>query len=221
MRISKIIPTILVAVFGAVFVAAALAQSGFVQSGYLEDYSLLQPDSKRPGVYIHKKANFNPELYSAVMIGGIELWWAPDSEYKGIQPDKAQEVTANFRRRLEQWVGTQKKVVRQPGPGVMLVNVAITNLKAKRPKRSVLNYTPAGLAVTGAKNLAGKDYALADAYLEGELVDTESGEGVAMVVVTRLGERVTRLRKNKKMSWESIGEDLDDYAKHFSQEVLR
>jgi len=182
---------------------------------------LLRMDQERPGVYMYKASTFDPMRYSGVMIGGIELWWAPDSEYKGIQPEQAQEITAKFRQRLEQWIATKKKVVRQPGSGILLLNVAITNVKAERPDRKLLNYTPAGLAVTGAKKVAGKDYALADAYLEGELIDTANGDRVAMIVVTNLGERVSRFRKKKKMSWESIQEDLNDYAKEFSQDVIR
>ena len=61
------------------------------------------------------------------------------------------------------------------------------------------------------------DYALAEAYLEGELVDSANGERVASIVVTNVGERVTRFRKKEKMSWDSIEEDLNDYAKEFSQ----
>jgi hypothetical protein len=213
---------ILIAVIGSgmLMVTTGLAKESFVESGYLKDYSMLQPDPEREGVSMYKMSGFNPADYDAVMVGSIELWWAPDSEYKGIQPEKSQEVTAHFRERLEEWIGTKKKVVRSPGPGVLLLNVAITNLKAKRPNRKLLNYTPAGLAVTGAKKLKGNDYALADANLEGELVASESGDDLAMIVVTRLGERITKLRKKKKMSWESIEEDLDDYAKSFSQEVL-
>ena len=76
-------------------------------------------------------------------------------------------------------------------------------------------------AVTGAKKVAGRDYALAQAYLEGELIDSSSGERAAAIVVTNLVERVSRFRKKDKMRWDSIEEDLNDYAKEFSQEVIR
>ena len=217
----KLLKRIPCVVGGLMIAASVMAQSEVTQSGYLQDYAQLQPDPERPGVFTYESMNFKPGQYDAIIVGSIELWWAPDSKYKGIQPERAQEVTTNFRRRLEEWIGTRKKVVRQPGPGVLLLNVAITNMKAERPNRKLLNYTPVGLAVTGAKKARGNDYALADAYLEGELINSKTGEDVAMIVVTNLGERITRLRKNVKISWDTIEEDLNDYAKQFSEDLLR
>jgi len=94
---------------------------------------------------------------------------------------------------------------------VLIVRLAITNLKMKKKKRGLLGYMPIGAAITAMKDIAGKRITLSDATIEAELLDGESGERLG-TLVDSLSETVS---KKYKPSWASLEQALTFYAKRF------
>ena len=91
------------------------------------------------------------------------------------------------------------------------MQLALTNVYAKRPKRGVLASAPIGLAKIGVKKARGKDYAVTGAQLEAELRDATTGERVGAILVTELATPGA-----DDMTWEQILETLDRYAERLA-----
>ena len=98
-----------------------------------------------------------------------------------------------------------------PGDKTLVFRLAISNVYAKRPDRKLLHYTPVGVIGTGAKKAAGRDYALSTAAFEGELIEGETGQTVAALVATNLGESLAKDGSGDR-KWSDIQEYLRDYA---------
>ena len=80
------------------------------------------------------------------------------------------------------------KVVDQPGPSVILVRLALTDLEMKKKKRRLLAYTPIGAVVKAGADAVKEAMDKVDITgmtLQGELLDGETGEVLAALVVPR------------------------------------
>ena len=193
--------------------STALAQSDFVESGFLDDYSILQPDPERPSVRMYVKPGVNFSDYDKVLIADIVLFLHPESEYQGISARKMNEVTGEFANYVREKVKPRREVVTEiaPGDNVVVFRMAISNVYAKRPSRGIIGYTPIGLATSGVKKAAGSDYVLLTAALEVEAIDGQTGELLGALVGTKLGENLAKVKTGER-KWADIQAELREYA---------
>jgi hypothetical protein len=105
-----------------------------------------------------------------------------------------------MKQALVQVLSKDWQIVHQPGTDVAQVNLAVTNIELKHKKRGLLGYTPIGLVATTAGNLAGKRMTLGNASLQGEVIDSASGNLVNLFAVEKIGE----FDDKKGMSWEDV-----------------
>ncbi|NIP22716.1 MAG: DUF3313 domain-containing protein [Phycisphaerae bacterium] len=195
-------------------VGSVFAQSSdYVESGFLQDYSILEPDPERPAVRMHVLPGINFGDYDKVLIADIVLFLHPESEYQGISARKISEVTSEFQNYVLDSIKARRELVTEiePGDKVIVFRAAITNVYAKRPKRGVLGYTPIGLVHTGVKKAAGSDYVLSTAALEVEALDGQTGEILGSLVATKLGETLAKAKTGER-KWEDIQAELREYA---------
>lgn len=178
-----------------------------VGAGYLEDYSQLKADESRHGTYFWMDPSFHPKNYRAVMVGPIEVWYHPESKYKGIRPEELSLLSQELRETLLKRLAEGFDIVREPGSGTLLINAAIVDLGARRPDKKLRNFLPIGIVTTGIKSGLGKNYVLSGSALEAELVDTQSGKRVGLIVVKNLGTR-----RQDTTTWEQIQTHFDEYA---------
>ena len=104
-------------------------------------------------------------------------------------------------------------VVSKPGPHVLWLRIAITNVYVKKKKKSLLSFTPIGLAVTGVQALAGKNISLVDATIEVEMLDSQSNERLGVLIDKQSAS--AEKKKKKKTSWEEVEKTLKFYAERF------
>ncbi len=203
-----------VAVFGLAWATTNVITSGFFDSPAIKfrqdpDRSsglrYISPDL-RPGVY--HKAVFNP----------VEIWYAPDSPYKGINPDQLKKITDRFYTAMVKAAHGSKLLVDKPGPGVVLIRAAITNVKAKRPKPKWYNYNPIGGIAYGVKRIGYHDIILSDAVMELEVLDSESGEILAALADSGVG---INKQGQTKRTWEDVEKTLEFYANRFHERIER
>lgn len=190
------------------FMAPAVAAQN---SGFLDDYSGLQADPDRSGAMVYRKSGVTLGAYNKIVISPVEIWYHPDTKYKGVSPDEMKVLADTFSGILTNELEPDYPVVGSTGKGVLVVRFAITNIKMKKKKRGLLGYMPIGAAVTALKDVAGKRITLSDATIEAELLDGESGEQLG-TLVDSLSESVS---KDDKPSWESLEQALIFYAKRF------
>lgn len=180
------------------------------QSGFLDDYPPMQADAQRPGATTYAAPGRTLKGFDKVMIEPILVWYAPESKYKGIDPNELAAVTTSLRTALVDNLEPRYPVVQGAGPGVLQVRMAVTNVVAQKKKKGLLSYTPVGLVVGAAKSLAtaGPNIDLSAATVEAELLDA-SGERLAVIIEPLIsGES-----KQERLSWDQIATVLDAYGK--------
>ncbi len=146
------------------------------QTGFLDDYSQLSPSPHVKGAYTY----FNPEKtlgdYSKFIIEPVRVIMIPSAEER-IGHDNLKELAEYFRTQIILELGERYSVVKNPGPGVARVRVAITDVQAAK---RALNIHP-GSMISGV--------GLGGACMEGEVVDSVSGESIAAVIDCQKGRR--------------------------------
>ena len=202
-------------------ISPAMAQTEIVPSGFLDDYGILKPNAAVKGDYNYRKEGVTISKYPNVLIEPVEIWLDPESTYKGVSPDMLKEMTEEFRNiMIKNLVGTVNWVF-EPGEGVMSLRIAITNVYAKKPKKSILSYTPIGLVKSGVKKAAGTNYSLTNAVMEGEMSDSVTGELLGAIMATQFGK--VEGKKKDKVTWDEITEDFTAISlrlKNVLQETL-
>jgi hypothetical protein len=201
----------------------ALLSSGAVMaaesqySGFIENYPDLKPDPQKPGAMLWEKPGLDRSAYRAVMIESIDIFIHPQSEYKGIDANDMKAISDTFYKELVDVFEPEIPVVSKPGPGVVVVRLAITNVYLKKKKRGLLGWTPIGLIVTGMQDLAGKRVKLVDATFESESFDGQTEERLTVLVDTQAD---LPGKEGEDPSWDQIAKTLRSYAERFSRPTL-
>ncbi len=199
---------LLVCVVSGLWLSAALAAE-MEFSGFLDDYSraVRQPD----GAYIIQPDNIAQALagYEAIMVDQPEILIAPDSKYKGMKPDDMKLISDALRKVLVQQLERgNMRLVSTPGPKTLYVRVGLTNVHVKKKGKNILNFTPVGIVV-GAASSPFKDVmdkiVLQEANLEGELLDSQTGEQIGALIKHRGAAE----KKKDYTSWEDVQADME------------
>ena len=190
------------------------------ESSFIEDLPALEKNSEDSNLLEWTGDNVNVLDYNSLHLPQPYIILSEKNKYRGLQPDQlklfADRLDALFTTRFEEILD----VVEQPGPGVLVMNLALTEVKMKK-KRGLLGYTPGGALLHAAtsqkkyedlEQLAEK-ILLKDANLEIELVDGGTGELLAIRILTIEGKEKGREEK----SWLGLRAELDDLIDRFSQ----
>jgi len=189
---------LMTAAFGSV-----LAQD-LQYSDFLSDYSKLEKSSDKymDYTYLAPSAPNKMANYSAVMIDQPEIFIAPNSKYKGMKPDDMKALADAFRGAMAQSLSATYMIVDQPGPNVLYVRFAISNIQLKKKKKGLFSYTPIGLVAGAAKSAMTTDFTkkidLKGLTMEMEILDSNSEEQLAALLETRSG------KKDEPASWAEL-----------------
>jgi len=135
----------------AALLLASNATADDSNSGFLDDYSILEPVAGSDARVYHAPGAWeNFKNYKAVMIDQPVFIIAADSDYRGVKPDQAKAVADVMRQNMSKAVSKTLPVVDMAGPGVLYIGIAASNVHLKKKKRGLLGYTPAGFVVTSA-----------------------------------------------------------------------
>lgn len=192
MRIATLLSLFLLSV--ALVAGCASTPSGDTKpkyAGFLSDYSKLEPvpDSDGAERYIDPKQNF--KQYNKVMLDRIRVWYKDDADYKGIDPTELKTLTDYFQNAIVKALEPTYLVVTKPGPGVLRVRVAITDLVPTKPEMSVVTLvvpyaTVADVAAGGGTG--GTPY-LGQTAIEAEFIDSQTNQVVAAYVDRKVGKK--------------------------------
>jgi Protein of unknown function (DUF3313) len=185
--------------------ASATPQTKGFLNGY---YQYLKPGPKggkrwfKPGVDFSK--------YDKIMLDSIIFYFADDSEHKGIDAYEMKELADKCNRELVDVLNDTYPIVAKPGPDVIRLRIAITDLKQSRPVLSaVTTVVPVGLAINLIKKGAGGSWTGSGATsAEFMALDSMTNEVIAVAQEERkagFGERFTK--------WGSAEEAFEFWAK--------
>ncbi len=180
-------------------------------SDFLSDYSKLQRNfaGQMEYSYLAPDAPDRMANYSALMIDQPEIFVSPDSQSKGMKPDDMKQLADAFRNAMVQELAETYTIVDQPGPNVLYLRFAFSNLQVKKQRRRLLSYTPIGLVAhavkSGVTDITSK-IDLKGITIEMELLDSTTEEQFAALIETRADT------EEEPTSWEEVEALIEGYA---------
>lgn len=177
-------------------------------SNFLEDPPALSPLEDGSGAWYWEKPNI-AKRYNAVMFEVPEFFLHPESKYKGIKADEITVLAEAFEEGVSIKLADAYPVVDVPGPQVVRVRMALTDVYMKKKGFKPWNILPVGLVAYAIKSAVGKNVSLEEASIELEALDSETGERLAVLVNPR-----GQLR-NKSQNLDDIDTSWDDIMETF------
>jgi len=170
------------------------------QTGFLSDYSQLQKDSG------------DLRYFNAARVANYKQFIVEPVHFVFYKKDTAKKLDAATKRRMAKLMHDEivrelsgrYKIVSEPGPGVAVVRVAITDLRKDTPALNVLPQTRmTGLGLGGVS-------------MEGELLDSRTRKQIAAVVQAGDGGKISLEGLSK---WSSAEAVIKKWAKKFGSRI--
>lgn len=190
--------------------AMPVAGAAAAEKPFIDNMPVLTSDPDRPGAKKWERPNFNRAAYKSVMLEPLTIMISPDSKYKDLDADELKALSDQFRETVVKTLAPEFPVVGKPGPGVLYVRAAITNVKLEQKKRGLLGYTPIGFVVTTVADAAGARISLRQAVLQIEMLDSVSKQRLGVLV-----DSAPTPPGSETLSWDSIRHTLEYYAQRF------
>jgi hypothetical protein len=128
--------------------ATASQPEGFLD-GYYKD---LQPGPEGGAKMRWLKPGVDFGQYNKIMLDSVVFYFAEDSENKGIDAQEMKELADGCNLEVVNILKDAYPIVAEPGPDVLRLRFAITDLKQSRPALSaVTSVVPIGLGVSLVK----------------------------------------------------------------------
>lgn len=153
---------------GTALLAAACASKGSGPkdtSGFLKDYSALRQDPKYKSDWVWVKPGADLRDYDRVLIDPVVAMPPRGSRAEALGPDVLRKVADHFTKTLKQTIDPYYSLALQPGPHVLRVRVALTDVEK----------------ATGGKP-GDPDYKVGGAAMEVEIVDSTTGDRLAAAI---------------------------------------
>ncbi len=178
-------------------------------SGFLEEYPELLPMENVPALVW--KAPDVDKKYRAILYDTPEIFLDPESEYKGIQPDAIKALSDALREILETNAAKRGlEVTDEPGPHVLRVRSALTNVYFKRRSRSNRFRYPTSYSAVQLRAAMGREVSLVEATLEYEALDSETGLRLGVVIAQEGQRAVEELDvRESPASWSDLASALN------------
>jgi hypothetical protein len=147
----------------------------------------------------------------------------PEAQDRGIDPDDLERLAQDFRKAVidELAKSGTYQIVREPGPDVAELSVAITNVEPTGGKRNAAvkgAATAATMGVAPGASLLVPRISVGKVNIEGEILDSVSGERLVAFVTGKSGRRwFSGLNTVKK--WGDIQAAFRSWAKEFRKRL--
>jgi hypothetical protein len=200
-------------VTGVAFAAEAPMFGDYKAKNFLSEYSNIAPEGGESKAYKYRDPAVDFSQYNKLLIDRIQVWIKEDAEHQGIDPIVFKELTDYFHQAISKAVEGAYEVVSEPGPGVLRLRIAVTDLVPNKPAASVVSlvvpFVWLGEAGAGAaEGEAGSTPFVGEATVELEAMDSQTSKQVAAYIETRVG---------KKYMWsKGITTGISQYTKAYS-----
>lgn len=161
-------------------------------SGFLGYYTGFRPSPNEDGSWLYEKPGLNLSPYKRVMVDPLVIWNNPHPQKGGINDVDAWKLQLTFRDRVIKALGKDYPVVDQPGPNVLRVRAAVTNVaeeKAKSKSKSQLLAATDDLLRRSTETLFSTNILEGKASLEAELLNAQTGERLLGYIENRESSR--------------------------------
>jgi len=183
-------------------------------SGFLGDYSKFHRGKGGQAEYVYRDRNVDFSKYQKVILEPVQLWTAESNEsaLNSLSKKDQQLLVDYLYVSLSDAFKRDYAVVNEPGPDVMRVRCAITEARATSPVKEILStVTPYGLGISYAKHFVlGTHSGAGVVSVEGELLDSVTGQRLAAVVDRRAG---TKSLADKYTRWGDVQDAFSFWAR--------
>jgi len=195
------------------------------KSGFLgENYARLKPDPHDPDWLVYFSSRDVLRHAHTFHVDKVRVFLVPEAQQRDIDPADLEKLAEYFHHAIvDQLSAGDYKVVSEPGPGVITLRFAITNVE---PNGGKTNMAMAGaeavaahaiVPVPGASELIPR-LKVGKVSIEGEMVDSESGETEMAFMTAKSGRRFfSGTRAFRK--WADIDAAFRGWAKNFRKRL--
>jgi hypothetical protein len=201
--------------------------------GFLSDYANIPTTKDADGAYAYRDKTVDFSKYNKLLVDRIKIYFKDDSDYKGIDPDELQVLTNYFYEAINKAVGDAYPLVTEPGPDVLRLRIAATDLVPNKPAASVTTLVVPFLwigdagsgVVTGD---AGSTVFTGHVTLEVEALDSDSSKQLAARIETESGKKYNWTHGIKEgvtgyldaySKWDYTKKAMDDWARLLRQRL--
>ncbi len=128
--------------------------------------------------------------YDKLLIDDVVIAYDEQSPYQGLKPAQIERIKAATAEALRKTFGERLTIVAEPGPGVLLIRPAITDILAEEKTKHFWSYTPFGFAKGKIDTATGKNFVLLSATVEVEVLDSDTGQQLAAIADLTAGDVV-------------------------------
>lgn len=146
------------------------------QSGFLGNYDGFEQDPNDDSLLWWEQDGFNWKDYKKVMLDPVVIYYHSEAQGREIFPDELSMLTDTFRQAVITELGDDYPVVEEPGPDVLRIRCAITDII---PTKAALNVVTSLVAFVPVD--------MGGAAIEVEYLDSSTGERLAAGVDQKLG----------------------------------
>lgn len=184
-------------------------------SGFLgEDYTLLREGEENEALLTYRNPTADWRAYDKIQLNPVTIWGDDQSAFKDAPEAERKLLADDLFTAVYKELSKDYQMVTEPGPGVMSIQVALTDAQASNPTLdTVSSVLPAGMAVSGATSLiTGKPSFVGEARAEVKVTDAASGELLGAAVDRRVGGKSL---SGSMDSWDDAHQAFQHWAEQF------
>ena len=192
---------------------ATMQARSVTKSGFLGDYSQLKEggEGKALLVYIDPKADI--KSYTRVLMDPVKLYASSENSMENVSLDDRKKLLNYADAAIREHLAKNYVFVREPGPGVMRLRVALTEADSSYVALDTISTVlPVGLALAGLQTAAtGSCSFVGSAGAEIELQDSQTGKRLVAAVDRQVGGKMTG-KGDKFDEWHTVKNAIDLWA---------
>lgn len=193
-------------------------------SGFLGDYySKLQPDPNNSDLLTYWKNKDVLKSSSKFILDPVTVYLLPEAQQRGIDPEQLAQLAQYFTRAIKEELtkSGRYELMTKTGPGVMVLRIAITNVEPGGSKENAAlkgAEVAASTAVAPGASMLAPRLSVGKVSIEGEMVDSVSGEVEVAFMSSKSGRRFfSGLKAYEK--WGDIDAAFRSWAKNFRERL--
>ena len=183
------------------------------RSGFLSTYDGLEKAKEYmvEWAYINEKVDF--KSYDKIILDYVVFFVKEDAEYKGLQIDEMQQLAEAFHKAIIKALSDKYQFVSEPGPGVVRIRLALTNVQPIKPTLNFLtSIVPVGVALNVVKvGATGTSIGVGKTSMEAEIFDTQSMMRLAAAIDEDVGSKYSGYKGDSK--WAHAEGTFETWAK--------
>jgi hypothetical protein len=194
------------------------SQPAPVISGFFgQDASLLQPGTGNQAAMVYVDPNAQWNQYNKILLKPVEFWDDPSTT---VSASDQQMLGDYFYNKLKEDLSKNFTLVDQPGPGVLVLRVAIVNATTATPGlRTVSVVVPQARVLNGIQSLATGSYAfVGSAEAEMKATDGATNQFLAGAVDRRSGGMA--ISQAATWQWGDAKAAMDYWAERIDSRLL-